>query len=92
MKEIQIQFKSETGLSAFDEIEVDQMNEPLYWEVLQENTKGEIISMIRYDNDNNLKDCIVLEKTNIVIDQRWKEVKIYKPEYVEWLESKISKP
>lgn len=83
-----IEYKSETGNSAFIEIESELLIPWIDGRTLEEMRSSEIISMLKYDNKHNSKPGVFIEDIpkDYLNDE---DVKIYDPEYVKWLESKV---
>lgn len=87
-KDTERMYKAETGNTAIIEIESDYLIPQLDYRVLQENTKDEIIDILKYDSDHNADWGIFtkdipdgyLDNSDLVIPT---------PEYVAWLESKL---
>lgn len=92
MKEIHLKYKSETGNKPFDNHEIDFMVEPYDHELMSMNfdTKKDLINALRYDSSHNLRECLLLEDTNLYVNSSGNnEVTVYRSEYVEWLEEKL---
>ena len=86
MNELKIEYKSDTGLSAFIELKSLPMTEIIDTYPLQDcDTVKEVINLIDWlDYDLAIPIDNVPEKYNVNED-----ILIYRPEYVEWLEEKL---
>lgn len=83
-----IQYKSETGNSAWFNIEAERLTQELDTDMMEGMTAKEIKSLINYDCKHNVKLGIFLDQIPTEL-QECENLIIHTPEYIEWLESKI---
>lgn len=82
------QYKSETGNSAFLNVEAERLTQELDSEMMQGMTAKEIRNLIDYDCSHNVKLGIFLDQIPTEY-QECENLILVTPEYIEWLESKI---
>ena len=83
-----IQYKSETGESPIFELESQHLTESLDGIVFEGMSGREIIDALQYDFKQNAHWGVFISDLPGEY-QESKDLKIYTPEYVQWLESKV---
>ena len=84
----EIKYKSETGKTAYNEIETKHLTRSMDGVEFIGMTGKEICDTLAFDYNNNANwGIFISELPNKYIFQG--DVKIYSPEYVEWLENQI---
>lgn len=83
-----IQYKSETGMCPFFEKESEHLTGSFDSRAMEGLTGSEIRSMLDYDCKKNAKWGVFIMDLPEEY-QECNDLKIYTPEYVEWLESRL---
>lgn len=83
-----IQYKSETGKTAFFNVEAERLTQELDSVMMEGMSGEEIRSLIDYDCSHNVKLGIFLDQIPTEL-QECENLIIHSPEYVEWLESRL---
>lgn len=86
--DLELAYKAETGNSAFIEKESKHLTESIDATMLSDMSKSEIIDLIKYDYDKTSSWGLFISE----LPKEYRDgndLKIYDPEYVQWLENKI---
>lgn len=88
MKDLKMQYKADTGYSAYFEKGSEHLTHSIDPFPFKEMTAKEIISALEYDTKHNAKWGVFMEDIpDAYLDGL--DLKLITPGYVEWLENKI---
>lgn len=83
-----LQYKSETGLTPYFNVEAERLTQEFDTGMMEGLTAKEIKSLIDYDCSHNVKLGVFLDQIPTEY-QECENLIVFTPEYVEWLESRI---
>lgn len=84
-----IQYKSETGEPAVFELESKHLTESMSGEEFEGMNSREIVDALKYDYRKNAEWGVFV--SNFPVEyQKCTDLIIYTPEYVQWLENKVT--